>query len=167
MFEGPHAQQYLIFLIIFGISMIPLSIIRNLILILICMSKLQVPDPKKFFKQTAFNIFRCWHWAWNYAWLLAGCLVFVISEFCRLIGIYSWWAWIRLIFVWFIPLFFMIASVASGVFIYFLNKKWTFSKTELTSEQKEKFCRYLAYLSFPHAIIPLLVIAYFVFLFLL
>ena len=167
MFEGPHAQQYLIFLIIFGISMIPLSIIRNFILILICMSKLQVPEPRKFLKQTAFNMFRSWHWAWNYASLLAGCLFFIISEFCSLIGICSWWAWIRLIFVWFIPLFFMIASVASGVFIYFLNKKWTFSKTELTSEQKEKFCRYLAYLSFPHAIIPLLVIAYFVFLLLL
>ena len=167
MFISSHGQQYLIYVIIFIIFIKIVSIIRNFILILICMSKLQVPEPRKFFKQTAFNIFRCSHWAWGYAYLSAACLVFVISEFCRLIGIYRWWAWIRLIFVWFIPLFFMIASIASGVFIYFLNKKWTFSETELTSEQKEKFCRYLAYLSFPHAIIPLLVIAYFVFLFLL
>jgi len=57
--------------------------------------------------------------------------------------------------------------ITRGIFIYFFNKKWTFSETELTSEQKEKFCRYLAYFSFPHVIIPLLVIAYFVFLLLL
>lgn len=167
MFISSHGQQYLIYVIIFIIFIKIVSIIRNFILILICMSKLQVPEPRKFLKQTAFNMFRSWYWAWNYASLLAGCLFFIISEFCSLIGIYSWWAWLGLIFVWFIPLFFMIASVASGIFIYFLNKKWTFSKTELTSEQKEKFCRYLAYFSFPHVIIPLLVIAYFVFLLLL
>ena len=63
MFEGPHVQRYLIYVIIFIIFIKIVSIIRNFILILICMSKLQVPEPTKFLKQTAFNMFRSWHWA--------------------------------------------------------------------------------------------------------
>ena len=47
-----------------------------------------------------------------------------------------------------------------GVMIYLFNKKWTFSGTELTLEQKKKISRYLAYFSFPHVIIrPLIVLS--------
>ena len=40
-----------------------------------------------------------------------------------------------------------------GVMIYLFNKKWTFSETELTLEQKKKISRYLAFFSFPHVIL--------------
>ena len=47
-----------------------------------------------------------------------------------------------------------------GVMIYLFNKKWTFSGTELTLEQKKKISRYLAFFSFPHVIIrPLLILS--------
>ena len=45
-----------------------------------------------------------------------------------------------------------------GIMIYLFNKKWTFSGTELTLEQKKKISRYLAYFSFPHVIIRPLVV---------
>ena len=47
-----------------------------------------------------------------------------------------------------------------GIMIYLFNKKWTFSGTELTLEQKKKISRYLAFFSFPHVIIrPLLILS--------
>lgn len=45
-----------------------------------------------------------------------------------------------------------------GIMMYLFNKKWTFSGTELTLEQKKKISRYLAFFSFPHVIIRPLVI---------
>ena len=45
-----------------------------------------------------------------------------------------------------------------GIMMYLFNKKWTFSGTELTLEQKKRISRYLAYFSFPHVIIRPLVV---------
>ena len=47
---------------------------------------------------------------------------------------------------------------ACGIMIYLFNKKWTFSGTELTLEQKKKISRYLAFFSLPYVIIRPLVI---------
>ena len=149
---------------VFGIL---ISIVRNTILITVAISKLQVLDPQKLFKQMAWKYFLFWFLASILAGALAYLPTFILWEFLGQMRRFQgrWWLDLMVLLMGFYAIFF---PITRGIFIYFFNKKWTFSKTELiTSEQKEKFCRYLAYLSFPHAIIPLLVIAYFVFLFLL
>ena len=143
-----------------------ISIVRNTILITVAISKLQVPDSQKLFKQTAWKYFLFWF----LASILAGALVylptFILWEFLGQMRRFQgrWWLELMVLLIGFYAIFF---SITRGIFIYFFNKKWTFSETELTLEQKKKISRQLAYFSFPHVIIPLLVIAYFVFLFLL
>ena len=143
-----------------------ISIVRNTILITVSISKLQVPDPQKLFKQTAWKYFLFWFLASILAGVLAYLPTFILWEFLGQMRRFQgrWWLELMILLIGFYAIFF---SITRGIFIYFFNKKWTFSKTELTLEQKKKISRQLAYFSFPHVIIPLLVIAYFVFLFLL
>jgi len=148
---------------VFGIL---ISIVRNTILITVAISKLQVPDSQKLFKQTAWKCFLFWLLASILAGALAYLPTFILWEFLGQMRRFQgrWWLELMVLLIGFYAIFF---SITRGIFIYFFNKKWTFSETELTLEQKKKISRQLAYFSFPHVIIPLLVIAYFVFLFLL
>ena len=143
-----------------------ISIVRNTILITVAISKLQVLDPQKLFKQTAWKYFLFWFLASILAGVLAYLPTFILWEFLGQMRRFQgrWWLELMVLLIGFYAIFF---SITRGIFIYFFNKKWTFSETELTLEQKKKISRQLAYFSFPHVIIPLLVIAYFVFLFLL
>ena len=143
-----------------------ISIVRNTILVTVAISKLQVPDPQKLFKQTAWKYFLFWFLAGILAGALAYLPTFILWEFLGQMRRFQgrWWLELMVLLIGFYAIFF---SITRGIFIYFFNKKWTFSETELTLEQKKKISRQLAYFSFPHVIIPLLVIAYFVFLFLL
>ena len=150
---------------VFGIL---ISIVRNTILITVAISKLQVLDPQKLFKQTVWKYFLFWLLAGILARALAYLPTFILWELLTQMRYFQGRWWLLELMVLLIGFYAIFFQITRGIFIYFFNKKWTFSKTELiTSEQKEKFCRYFAYFSFPHAIIPLLVIAYFVFLFLL
>lgn len=149
---------------VFGIL---ISIVRNTILITVAISKLQVPDPQKLFKQTAWKYFLFWFLTGILAGVLAYLPTFILWEFLGQMRRFQgrwWWLDLMVLLMGFYAIFF---PITRGIFIYFFNKKWTFSSTELTLEQRKKISRQLAYFSFPHVIIPLLVNAYFVFLFLL
>ena len=149
---------------VFGIL---ISIVRNTILITVSISKLQVLDPQKLFKQTARKYFLFWFLAGILAGVLAYLPTFILWEFLGQMRRFQgrwWWLDLMVLLMGFYAIFF---PITRGIFIYFFNKKWTFSSTELTLEQRKKISRQLAYFSFPHVIIPLLVNAYFVFLFLL
>ena len=149
---------------VFGIL---ISIVRNTILITVAISKLQVPDPQKLFKQTARKYFLFWFLTGILARALAYLPTFILWELLTQMRHFQGRWWLLELMVLLIGFYAIFFPITRGIFIYFFNKKWTFSETELTLEQKKKISRQLAYFSFPHAIIPLLVIAYFVFLFLL
>ena len=152
------------------ITLLLVAILRNLIILRIVIKKTTKPenqkilkhgktpvlDTKKLFKQTAWKSigFR----------LLA--MVIAVGATCysplitNMLYNFSWheefFGPLRYIIRWAIITF----PTACGVMIYLFNKKWTFSGTELTLEQKKKISRYLAYFSFPHVIIrPLVVLS--------
>ena len=119
-----------------------------------------VLDAQELFKQTAWKSIRFWLLAMVIAVGATICSIFVAAmlydvnqkltwhiEFFGSLGYMMFWAIITF-------------PTACGVMIYLFNKKWTFSETELTLEQKKKISRYLAYFSFPHVIIrPLIVLS--------
>ena len=120
--------------------------------------KTPVLDTKKLFKQTARKsiVFRLLAIviaveATYYSSFIADMLYDVNEkltwhiEFFGSLGYVMFWAIITF-------------PTACGIMIYLFNKKWTFSGTELTLEQKKKISRYLAFFSFPYVIIRPLVI---------
>ena len=146
---------------VFGIL---ISIVRNTILVTVAISKLQVPDPQKLFKQTAWKSIGFRLLAMVIAVGATICSIFVAAmlydvnqkltwhiEFLGSLGYMMFWAIITF-------------PTACGVMIYLFNKKWTFSETELTLEQKKKISRYLAYFSFPHVILLPAAIIFFILL---
>lgn len=119
-----------------------------------------VLDTKQLFKQTAWKSIGFRLLAMVIAVGATVCSIFIAAmlydvnqkltwhiEFFGSLGYMMFWAIITF-------------PTACGVMIYLFNKKWTFSGTELTLEQKKKISRYLAYFSFPHVIIrPLIVLS--------
>lgn len=145
---------------VFGIL---ISIVRNTILITVSISKLQVLDPQKLFKQTARKYFLFWFLASILAGVLAYLPTFILWEFLGQMRRFQgrWWLDLMVLLMGFYGIFF---PITRGIFIYFFNKKWTFSKTELTLEQKKKISRQLAYFSFPHVILLPAAIIFFILL---
>lgn len=145
---------------VFGIL---ISIVRNTILITVAISKLQVLDPQKLFKQTVWKYFLFW----LLAGILAGVLAFpaTFTLWALLIQTWHfqgrWWLVLIVLLMRFYAIFF---PITRGIFIYFFNKKLTFSETELTLEQREKISRHLAYFSFPHVILLPAAIIFFILL---
>ena len=145
---------------VFGIL---ISIVRNTILITVAISKLQVLDPQKLFKQTARKCFLFWLLAGILAGVLAYLPTFILWEFLGQMRRFQgrWWLDLMVLLMGFYATFF---PITRGIFIYFFNKKWTFSETELTLEQKKKISRHLAYFSFPHVILLPAAIIFFILL---
>ena len=157
-----------------SITLLLVAILRNLTLLRIVIKKTTKPenqkilkqgktpvlDTKKLFKQTARKsiVFRLLAIviaieATYYSSFIADMLYDVNEkltwhiEFFGSLGYVMFWAIITF-------------PTACGIMMYLFNKKWTFSGTELTLEQKKKISRYLAYFSFPHVIIrPLVVLS--------
>ena len=176
----PHIGEGVIATLV-PIAILLVCILWNRILIKIAIKKITKTENQKMFKQEETPVLDAQELFKQTAWKSIGfrllamviavgatiCSIFVAAmlydvnqkltwhiEFLGSLGYMMFWAIITF-------------PTACGVMIYLFNKKWTFSETELTLEQKKKISRYLAYFSFPHVIIPLLVIAYFVFLLLL
>ena len=145
---------------VFGIL---ISIVRNTILITVAISKLQVLDPQKLFKQTARKCFLFWLLAGILAGVLAYLPTFILWEFLGQMRRFQgrWWLDLMVLLMGFYATFF---PITRGIFIYFFNKKWTFSETELTLEQRKKISRQLAYFSFPHVILLPVAIIFFILL---
>ena len=156
------------------ITLLMLCILRNLILIRIAIKKITKTENQKMFKQEEIPVLDAQELFKQTAWKSIGfrllamviavgatvCSIFIAAmlydvnqkltwhiEFFGSLGYMMFWAIITF-------------PTACGVMIYLFNKKWTFSETELTLEQKKKISRYLAYFSFPHVIIrPLIVLS--------
>ena len=166
-----EASEWLI-VILTVIGILFVAILRNLTLLRIAIKKTTKPenqkilkhgktpvlDTKKLFKQTAWKSigFRLLAMviaveATYYSSFIADMLYDLNQkltwhiEFFGSLGYVMFWAIITF-------------PTACGVMMYLFNKKWTFSGTELTLEQKKKISRYLAFFSFPHVIIRPLVI---------
>ena len=156
------------------ITLLLVAILRNLILLRIVIKKTTKPenqkilkhgktpvlDTKKLFKQTAWKSIGFRLLAMVIAVGATVCSIFVAVMLYDVNQKLTWhiefFGSLRYEILWSIITF----PTACGVMIYLFNKKWTFSGTELTLEQKKKISRYLAYFSFPHVIIrPLVVLS--------
>lgn len=175
MFKGISAldsEEVIITLTLIGILLV--CILWNRILLRIAIKKITktenqkmfkqeetpVLDAQELFKQTARKSIRFWLLAMVIAVGATVCSIFVAVMLYDVNQKLTWhiefFGSLRYEILWFIITF----PTACGVMIYLFNKKWTFSGTELTLEQKKKISRYLAYFSFPHVIIrPLIVLS--------
>ena len=171
MFKGISAldsEEVIITLTLIGILLV--CILWNRILLRIAIKKITKTENQKMFKQEetpvldAQELFKQTAWKSIRFWLLA--MVIAVGATCysplitNMLYNFSWheefFGPLRYIIRWATITF----PTACGVMIYLFNKKWTFSGTELTLEQKKKISRYLAYFSFPHVIIrPLVVLS--------
>ena len=160
------------------ITLLLIAILRNLTLLRIVIKKTTKPenqkilkqgktpvlDTKKLFKQTARKsiVFRLLAIviaveATYYSSFIADMLYDLNQkltwhiEFFGSLGYVMFWAIITF-------------PTACGIMMYLFNKKWTFSGTELTLEQREKISRHLAYFSFPHVILLPAAIIFFILL---
>lgn len=173
MFKGISAldsEEVIITLTLIGILLV--CILWNRILLRIAIKKITktenqkmfkqeetpVLDAQELFKQTARKSIRFWLLAMVIAVGATVCSIFVAVMLYDVNQKLTWhiefFGSLRYEILWSIITF----PTACGVMIYLFNKKWTFSGTELTLEQKKKISRYLAFFSFPHVIIRPLVI---------
>ena len=170
------SEEVIITLTLIGILLV--AIFRNLTLLRIVIKKTTKTENQKMFKQEetpvldAQELFKQTAWKSIVFRLLAiviavgatVCSIFVAAmlydvnqkltwhiEFLGSLGYMMFWAIITF-------------PTACGVMIYLFNKKWTFSETELTLEQKKKISRHLAYFSFPHVILWPVAIIFFILL---
>lgn len=170
------SEEVIITLTLIGILLV--AIFRNLTLLRIVIKKTTKTENQKMFKQEetpvldAQELFKQTAWKSIVFRLLAiviavgatVCSIFVAAmlydvnqkltwhiEFLGSLGYMMFWAIITF-------------PTACGVMIYLFNKKWTFSETELTLEQKKKISRHLAYFSFPHVILLPVAIIFFILL---
>ena len=160
--------------ILTSITLLLVAILRNLTLLRIVIKKTTktenqkmfkqeetpVLDIKQLFKQTARKSIVYWILGLIPASWIAVLVVYLDAQR----SVYNGRGALALFVM--IPIVGSISlSVAWGVMIYFFNKKWTFSGTELTLEQKKKISRYLAFFSFPHVILlPAAIIVFYSFM---
>ena len=170
------SEEVIITLTLIGILLV--AIFRNLALLRISIKKMTKTENQKMFKQEETPVLDAQELFKQTAWKSIGfrllaiviavgatvCSIFVAVmlydvnqkltwhiEFFGSLGYMMFWAIITF-------------PTACGVMIYLFNKKWTFSETELTLEQREKISRHLAYFSFPHVILLPAAIIFFILL---
>lgn len=164
----PHIGEGVIATLV-PIAILLVCILWNRILIKIAIKKITKTENQKMFKQEetpvldAQELFKQTAWKSIVYWILAlipaSWIAFLIVYLEAQRSVYNGRG--ALVLFLMIPIVGSISlSVAWGVMIYFFNKKWTFSETELTLEQKKKISRYLAFFSFPHVLLPAAIIVF-------
>ena len=158
-----------------SITLLLVAILRNLTLLRIVIKKTTKPENQKMFKQEETPVLDTEKLFKQTAWKSIGfrLLAMVIaveatyysSFIANMLYNFSWheefFGPLGYIIRWAIITF----PTACGIMIYLFNKKWTFSGTELTLEQKKKISRYLAFFSFPHVILlPAAIIVFYSFM---
>ena len=155
--------------ILTSITLLLVAILRNLTLLRIVIKKTTKTENQKMFKQEETPALDTEHLFkqtarksivyWILALIPASWIAFLIVYLEAQRSVYNGRG--ALVLFLMIPVVGSISlSVAWGVMIYFFNKKWTFSETELTLEQKKKISRYLAFFSFPHVLLPVAIIVF-------